>query len=176
MAEFTHEQLEALSKEQLIELLLMLQKEVRELGTRVDDLTKPPTTSKNSSQPPSRDQKSNSGQSRRAVKRGATKGHVRMTRELVEQPDRVITAAAKQYVCGADVSTVPAGRVIRRRVTELPEVRPVVIETQQEVVTCPCCGHEVRGELPEGLEAERAFGPRLEATTTYLQHQVSITS
>jgi len=34
-----------------------------------------------------------------------------------------------------------------------------------------CCGKRVTGELPDGLEAGRAFGPRLEATETYFQHQ-----
>ena len=173
MVEFKREQLEALSKEQLIDLLLTLQQELRELRARVDDLTQPPPTSRNSSQAPSRDQKTNRSTSRPAVKRkrGAPKGHARMTRELVERPDRVMVVLASRCLCGADVSTRPADYVVRRQVTELPEVRPVVIETQQHVVTCPCCGREVRGELPIGLEAERAFGPRLEATTMYLQHQ-----
>jgi len=47
----------------------------------------------------------------------------------------------------------------------------VVIETQQHLVVCPGGSKEVRGELLEGLEAGRVFGPRLEATVTDLQHQ-----
>jgi transposase len=171
MVEFKREQLEALSKEQLIDLLLTMQQEIRELRARIDELTKPPTTSQNSSQPPSRDQKPHRSEPRHAAKRGAPKGHVRMTRALVEQPDRVIPVRASRCACGADVSAVPTAYLVRRQVTELPNVQPVVIETQQHVVTCPCCGREVRGALPTGLEAERVFGPRLEATTTYLQHQ-----
>jgi transposase len=171
MVELKREQLEALSKEQLIDLLLALQQELRELRARIDDLTQPPPTSRNSSQAPSRDQKANRAEPRKAAKRGAAQGHVRMMRALVEAPDRVIAVRASRCACGADVSAVPADYLVRRQVTELPEVKPVVIETQQHVVTCPCCGRQVRGELPVGLEAERAFGPRLEATTTYLQHQ-----
>jgi transposase len=171
MVELKREQLEALSKEQLIELLLAMQQEIRELRARIDELSKPPTTSQNSSQAPSRDQKANRSEPRKAAKRGAPKGHARMTRALIEQPDRVIAVRASRCPCGADVTDVPVDYMVRRQVTELPEVKPAVIETQQHVVTCPCCGREVRGELPVGLEAERAFGPRLEATTTYLQHQ-----
>ncbi len=36
---------------------------------------------------------------------------------------------------------------------------------------CPCCGKRQHGELPEGLEAGRYFGPRLEATVTNLHHE-----
>ena len=62
-------------------------------------------------------------------------------------------------------------RIVRRQMTELPEIKPVVIETRQPEAPCPCCGAVQRGVLPEGLEATRVFGPRLEATVTYLQHQ-----
>jgi transposase len=53
----------------------------------------------------------------------------------------------------------------------LPEIKPVVLETQQYEVICPCCGEVQRGKLPEGLEAGRYFGPRLEATITSLHHE-----
>jgi transposase len=56
-------------------------------------------------------------------------------------------------------------------VTELPVIRPVVIETQQHEVVCPHCHTVQRGRLPAGLEATRTFGPRLEATVVYLQQQ-----
>lgn len=48
-------------------------------------------------------------------------------------------------------------------------VAPVVIETQQHEVICPHCQTRNRGVLPVGLEAERQFGPRLEATVVYLK-------
>jgi transposase len=47
----------------------------------------------------------------------------------------------------------------------------VVIETRQHEVVCPACQSVQRGRLPEGLEAGRAFGPRLEATVVYLKQQ-----
>lgn len=47
----------------------------------------------------------------------------------------------------------------------------MVIENRQHEVACPGCGRRQRGALPAGLEAEREFGPRLEATVTYVQHQ-----
>ena len=62
-------------------------------------------------------------------------------------------------------------QVVRRQITELPEIKPVVLETRQYEVVCPCCGKLQRGKLPEGLEARRYFGPRLEATVTHLHHE-----
>ena len=62
-------------------------------------------------------------------------------------------------------------QIIRRQITELPEIKAAVIETQQDEVVCPCCGEVQRGKLPEGLEAGRYFGPRLEATVTTLHHE-----
>lgn len=62
-------------------------------------------------------------------------------------------------------------RTVRRQITELPEIEPVVIETRQHEVICPCCGERQVGQLPEGLEAGRYFGPRLEALVTILHHE-----
>jgi transposase len=53
----------------------------------------------------------------------------------------------------------------------LPEIKPFVLETQQTEKTCPHCRHLNRAELPAGLEADRFFGPRLEATIVFLKHQ-----
>lgn len=61
--------------------------------------------------------------------------------------------------------------VVRRQVTEIPEIKPVVIETRQYVVDCPCCGERQQGKLPEGLEAGRYFGRRLEVIVTNLHHE-----
>jgi transposase len=46
-----------------------------------------------------------------------------------------------------------------------------VIETQQHEVVCPHCRCLNRGQLPAGLEADRYFGPRLEAAVVFLKHQ-----
>lgn len=180
----TREQLERAEKSELIELIYALMEEVDALKAKVvrlqaemDELKKPPptATSKNSSLPPSRDYKGNrdsdSGIEIKVKKRGARDGHAMMRREVVDTPDRVIECQFERCRCGADVSGLAPSHVIRRQITELPQIKPVVIETRQPVATCPCCGQRVYGVLPEGLEAERGFGPRLEATLTYFQHQ-----
>jgi transposase len=168
-----------LSREELIALVQQLvatvqglQVEVHQLRAEVARLKQPATTSQNSSQPPSRDQKPSVKKHRSHRRRGARPGHAKAERPWVERPDQVIEARVSACArCGTDLQSVTPRAVIRRQVVELPPVQPVVIETQQHQVVCPVCQHRQQGTLPEGLEASRHFGPRLEATIVYLQHQ-----
>lgn len=74
--------------------------------------------------------------------------------------------------CHEDLSRVEPEDFTRRQIVELPKPRPIIIETRQHQTLCPHCLHLNRGVLPEGLEAERVFGPNLEATViTYKQKQ-----
>ena len=163
--------IEELSREELIALLYELMNRVHELEEQLR-LKKTPTTSKNSSQPPSRDFKAEKKQRRRKRKKGAKFGHEKQERALVEKPDKVFYALVDNcQTCHINLLDQVPTQIIRRQVTELPEIQPVVIETQQYEVICPCCGKVQRGNLPEGLEAGRYFGPRLEATVTTLHHE-----
>jgi transposase len=172
MTELSPEALNSLSREELVALIVQLFAEVRRLQAEVDRLKKPPTTSQNSSQPPSRDQKSNVPEGRHHRPRGAKPGHTKAERPLSDHPDTVIEARVTRWAdCGADLEAVAPQALVRRQIVELPVIRPLVIETRQHQVVCPQCHHVQHGPLPEGLGATRHFGPRLEATVTYLQHQ-----
>ena len=94
-----------------------------------------------------------------------------MERALVEKPDQLITVCPARCACGVNLNEAQALRVVRRQITELPECRPLVIETRQIEVECPGCGRVQSGALPANLSADRRFGPRLEALVVYLQHQ-----
>lgn len=168
----TAESLRALSRDELIALLLQMAERLAQLEAEVERLKRPPATSRNSSQPPSRDQKANRPKAKRRRHRGAKTGHAKVERPLADKPDQVIEVRPSACArCGENLQRVVPVRTVRRQITELPEIKPVVIETRQHEVACPGCGHAQRGALPAGLEAERHFGPRLEATVTYLQHQ-----
>ena len=172
MALPTLESLRELSREELIARILELAERLERLEAELASRKKPPTSSHNSSQPPSRDQKTNPPAPKRRRHHGAKARHTKVERPLVDQPDRIIdvrpTACGQ---CGQDLSAVAPSQTVRRQVTELPEIKPVVIETQQHALICPGCGTAQRAALPVGLEAGRHFGPRLEATVIYLQHQ-----
>jgi transposase len=160
------------TREDLIELILQQAEEIRRLQEELAALKKPPTSSRNSSQPPSRDWKSNRPARKSGQRRGAVPGHEKAERPLVEKPDKVVDVPVTACTnCGADLSAVAPQRTVRRQITELPEIKPVVIETRQDEVVCPCCQQLQRGVLPEGLEATRQFGPRLEGLVTYFHHE-----
>ena len=169
--EMAKARIEELSREELIALLYELMNKIHELEGQLR-LKQTPTTSKNSSQPPSRDFKGEKKKRQRNRKKGAKFGHEKLERAWVDNPNKVIYALVDHCQnCHVNLLDQVPVQVIRRQVTELPEIQPVVIETQQYEVICPCCGESQRGKLPEGLEAGRYFGPRLEATVTMLHHE-----
>lgn len=90
MTRVSRAKLDELSKEDLILLVERLLDEVECLRVDIDKLKQPPPTSGNSSQPPSRDFKSNRPERRTPKPRGAEEGHEKMERKLVDNPDQVI--------------------------------------------------------------------------------------
>lgn len=164
--------IEEQSREGLIALIYEMAKEIRQLKADLARLQQPRTTSQNSSQSPSRDFKSEKKKRTRSKKKGAKPGHEKQERQLVENPNKVIEVYVDNCEnCHQNLLDQIPVQVVRRQVTEIPEIKPVVIETRQYVVDCPCCGERQQGKLPEGLEAGRYFGPRLEAIVTSLHHE-----
>jgi transposase len=171
MTQLTAESLRELSRDELIATILELSERLGRLEAEVAG-RKPLPTSRNSSQPPSRDQKRDAAVGKRRRHHGAKAGHTKIERLLVDRPDRIIEVRPPACgQCGQDLSAIAPSQTLRRQVTELPEIKPVVIETRQHELICPGCGTPQRAALPAGLEAGRHFGPRLEATVVYLQHQ-----
>jgi transposase len=142
------EELELLTKEELLDMILLqaaqlkqLQADFEALKLKFEHNQKPPTNSKNSSQPPSRDQKSNSSKDKRLHRHGPPKGHAKHIRPFVAQPDRVVHLRQQRCeCCQADLSAV-AGRLAKvNQITELPEAHAQVIEVRQYEADCPQCG------------------------------------
>jgi len=174
----TPEQVDLLPSEELRPLLKALLAEFESLRQRVANLEAEnerlkqqltgSTNSRNSSQPPSRDQKPNQPSDKPKKKHGPPFGHQKFSRPLLDNPDRVIQVPVTECEqCLADLSQVAPEDFERRQITELPAAKPLVIETRQHHITCPHCLKLNRGVLPEGLEAERCFGPNLEATVIF---------
>lgn len=109
---------------------------------------------------------------KRSRRKGAKPGHEKHERGLVDKPGKVIEVYVDNCSrCHFNLLDQVPVRTTRRQITELPEIEPVVIETRQHEVICPCCGERQVGKLPAGLEAGRYFGPRLEAMVTILHHE-----
>ncbi len=175
----TQDDLSKLSKEELIELALSeyaelqaLKVENEALKLKLEKNKKPPTNSRNSSQPPSQDQKPNRPKDKRKKRHGPPLGHMKYERKMVANPDHVVEV--KPYTCTecqADLSAAESRLKDVNQITELPEAKAEVIEVRQMEVECPCCGKKQTIEPPEGLEMERAFGARLEATVVYYRQE-----
>jgi transposase len=158
------EALRQLSIDELIGIILELQAKVKQLEDRNK---RRPKTPDNSSIPSGQQPKANRPK-KKSAKRGPKEGHPGTSRTKVE-PDMVVELRVEQCTrCGADLHQVEQSVVGSSQVVDLPPVRPVVIEARRCEVCCPACGQTQTADYPAGLEAERVFGPRLEAVVHYL--------
>src|SRR5215213_2564909 len=145
--------LERLSKDELIELVLKLQR--------------PGKTSRTSSKPPSTDRKERREQARPG---GAKPGHEGHSRVLAEDPDRVIDhRPACCTACGLALPPdLPAETISVHEHLDRPPVRPVVEHHRRLAGVCPACQARVAAPRPAGA-ASTPFGARLHATAVYLK-------
>jgi transposase len=168
----TRNDLSHLDQETLIDLVLEQQAEIEALRKKLEKGKKPPTNSGNSSQPSSRDQKSNLPAERKRHRHGPPLGHPKYERKFVAEPDHVVEV--KPQVCPACLSDLSQERAVLvevNQITELPPAKAEVIEVRQYQIACPCCGQEQMEQPAIGLEMERTFGARLEATVVYYRQE-----
>jgi transposase len=168
----TRDDIARMSREELIDLALEQNAEIEALKMKLEKGKKPPTNSSNSSQPPSRDQKVNLPKGRKRHRHGPPMGHVKYERKMVAEPDHIVEVKPQICEhCQTDLVGVESRLKDVNQITELPEAKAEVIEVRQFEVACPCCGQKQTSEPPEGLEMERTFGSRLEATVVYYRQQ-----
>jgi transposase len=141
--------------------IAVLSEEVKQLKDAVEKLQEIVNrNSGNSSQPPSPDrpeQKPVKEKTSPLRKRGGQPRHRGHHRELVEQVDEIIYhKPVSCRNCGA-LMLGEDPNPDRHQVTELPIVKPQVVEHQVHRLTCPCCGVTNRGELPPEVAASQ-FG------------------
>jgi transposase len=182
----TQEDMAQLSREELIEMVLaehaqleasqaiiaQLKMDLKALKMKLEKGKKPPTNSSNSSQPPSRDQKADLSKKRKRHKHGPPVGHVKYERKFVAEPDHMVEVKPEVCEdCQTDLRETGGQLADVNQITELPEGKAEVIEVRQYEVQCPCCGKKQTTEPPAGLEMERTFGARLEATVVYFRQE-----
>jgi transposase len=168
----SRDDLARMNRDELIDLVLEKQSEIEALRLKMEKNKKPPTNSGNSSQPPSKDQKSNRPKEKRKHRHGPPMGHVKYERKMVAEPDHIVEVKPQTCKhCQTDLAGVESRLKDVNQISELPEAKAEVIEVRQFEVACPCCGQKQTGEPPAGLEMERSFGSRLEATVVYYRQQ-----
>src|SRR3712207_2248197 len=138
-------ELERLSQDELIDLVLPLQR--------------PEKTSRTSSKPPSADRKEPREKSKPG---GAKPGHEGHSRRLSERVDRVVDHRPDQGPCcrAALAWDLPAEPVSVHDRIELPEVKPVIERHRRLAMGCPACGSRVVAAGPSAAKGT-PFGPRL---------------
>src|SRR5450432_406884 len=145
--------LQRLSKEQLIELVLQLQR--------------PEKTSRTSSQPPSTDKKEKRENSRPG---GAKPGHDPHNRRLADNPDEIRDHVPD--VCGrcggAFASDATKELIGEYDEIEIPPVKPYVIRHRRFACRCRHCGVEAKAPAP-AVATTTPFGPRIHALAIYLK-------
>ena len=146
------DELRELSKEELVELVLKLQR--------------PAKTSRTSSRAPSTDRK----EKRVASKPGGAKpGHKGHFRSLAEPPDQVVEHRPERCSgCGHVFAPDAPGEVVGAHDSvDLPPILPVVTRHQRLACACPGCGARVKADP---LVAGSPFGPNIQALALYLKH------
>jgi transposase len=190
--EFTREQLLELVKtapEAVVELVLMLQDQVRMLRSEVGELKQEvkelkeclALNSRNSNKPPGSDGFSKPAATPKSLreksgrKRGGQPGHPGSTLEQVEKPDRVVIHRIQRCRCGAcagvSLETQPVIGYEKRQVFDLPPLVLDVTEHRAEIKRCPHSGREVRALFPPEANARAQYGPRFRGLFVYLSQQ-----
>ena len=160
--------LEALSREQLIELVLGLAQRVAELEAK---LGLPPKTPENSSLPPSHGRKPPGGRKRK----GRRKSRPGVARALDPNPTQVreVRAACCPHCRGALAAAAQAPREVYDHV-EIPPIRPEVTRVTLMGGTCPHCARAFKAAPPADMAPGSPFGERLRALALHLRFSQDI--
>jgi len=126
-----------------------------------------PKTSRTSSKPPSSDapwakpkpKKRSTGR-----KRGAQPGHKGAGRDLARPEDVDETRMVKPQQCKGCSARLTGDDPdpLRHQITDIPPVKPSILEIQLHALTCGECGESTRAELPADVHASN-FGPNIAA-------------
>ncbi len=145
--------LQQLSKEQLIELVLRLQR--------------PDKNSRTSSKPPSTDKKEKRENSRPG---GSKPGHEPHNRRLADNPDEIRdhTPGVCGRCGGTFLSDAERELIGEYDEIEIPPVKPYVIRHRRFACRCGHCGVAAKAPVPVVATAT-PFGPRIHALAIYLK-------
>jgi len=103
---------------------------------------------------------------------GGQRGPTGHSVQLTETPDAVqVHTPVCCGGCGQSLAGVPPRRTERRQVSDLPPIRPWVVEHQAQIVCCPGCGAQTTGEFPAAVRAPVQDGPGVATLAVYLTQE-----
>ena len=155
-------QYEQLTKEELIQIIMDLKKEIEALKPPV------PKDSTNSSIPTSKEliPRTRTQREKSGKKPGGQKGHVGHHRERNPHPDAIVKVQASHCKsCGASLEGIEgtSGQIAQQ--VDIPLITPLTTEYQQVIKVC-ACGEWNGPPLP--IEGYVNIGPQMGALITYL--------
>jgi transposase len=166
--------LDSLSREQLIEIILAQAEMISRLLKRVEELEAklglPPKTPDNSSVPPSQSRKPSSEASKQRGKR-RRKARAGSHRRLDPNPTRTLefkTSCCPH--CHGDVSGMPQKLCEAYDHLELPPIRPDVTRVLLFGGNCPHCAERFKAAPPADMPPGSPFGANLRALVIYLRY------
>jgi transposase len=159
----------ALSKEDLVAVILAQQAQIAALTARIMELEArpggPPKTPDNSSLPPSKGQKPNFPDRPKKPR----PGRPGVARTLAEHPDRIVEAMlAVCPHCAHTLGAADQPDIHAYDHIDLPPLSPFVTRINRHRGICPCCQKRVAAAAPEGFEPGSPFGPGLCALIIHL--------
>lgn len=161
ITKYTRSQLESLSKEQLIDMILKLQDSFLELEKRLQKLEgQLHQDSHNSHIPPSQSKPLPIKNLREPTGKspGGQPGHPGHTLAMVDNPTYTITCKSTRcQQCGHDLSNIPVTSYERRQVFDIPPFKLEITEYQAEKKLC-CCGHITTASFPQDAQAPVQYG------------------
>lgn len=164
----------------LIDLLLRLENEVRELRRQVKELkARLALNSANSSKPPSTDGLAKpapkSLRTKSGRRPGGQPGHPGQTLQPVARPDHIVAHTLDHCTCGlcggCSLRQQPVLGRETRQVFELPQKSLEVTEHRAEIKCCPVSGARVTAAFPEGVKAPTQYGPRFRGQMVYFNQE-----
>lgn len=170
MQKYTVQNLEQLSKADLIAIILAQQEIIEKLEYRVSCLEK---NSGNSSKPPSTDfskpvKRTQSLRQKSGRRSGGQPGHAGVTRTQVENPDKIVVLKPDRCGgCGSDLTDLAGELYAKRQVVDLPPIIPIYTEYQAMAITCKC-GFCTKAIFPDWIKAPIQIGPIFKSFVGYL--------
>jgi transposase len=169
MTAYEIEQLQNLTKQELIAHIIQQAETIQKLASRIAALEKDST---NSSKPPGTDfhaHRTKSLRQKSGKPTGGQHGHNGIARMQVQNPDTVIACRPDHCTnCGNNLTGSKGTITAKRQKVDIPPIQATVTEYQQENVICDRCGNENKGMFPEHITAPFQIGQNLKAMVVYL--------
>lgn len=161
---YTRESLNALSKEELVEIILLLSDRILALEKNSSTSSKPPSSDMTPSPRPYPSREIS------GKKPGGQPGRKGIAKIQTETPDTIITLHPKNCrSCQQSLEHVPEEETgIIRQVGEIPEIQLFITEYRQPVIVCPKCHARNTEPFPENVTASFQYGSRVKSMLAYL--------